>query len=77
MSAARNIRTRLAIVRRAEKMLKDINVFFDDAASAGFSVEEVDPHGEMVAIRRGLVAMLERERRLGKVPMEFPERTER
>ena len=66
MSAVTNIRTRFAIVKRAKKMLKDIDVLFEDADDFGVSVEELDPRGELVAIRKGLIAMLEREGRLGQ-----------
>lgn len=60
----RNIPTRLALVKRAEKLLKEIIDYFEEAGSFGLSVEEADPRGEMVAIKNGLVAMLEREGRL-------------
>ena len=64
MSAARNIPTRFAIVKRAEKILKEVDDYFEDAANFGLSVEEADPRGELVAVRKGIIAMLERERRL-------------
>ena len=61
MSAVTNIRTRFALVKRAEKLLKEIDDYFEDAANFGLSVEDADPRGELVAIRKGLIHMLERE----------------
>lgn len=75
MSAVRHIRTRFAIVKRAEKILGEIDKLFEDAADYGLSVAEADPHGELTAMRKGLIAMLEREGRLGIVrttPSTFP-----
>lgn len=67
MGTVKNIPTRLALVRRAEKILKDIDDYFEEAADFGLSVADADPRGEMVALRKGLVAMLEREGRIKKV----------
>jgi hypothetical protein len=64
VSAVHNISTRYALVKRATKMLEDIDDYFEDAADFGLSVEEADPRGEMVAIRKGLIEMLENERRI-------------
>ena len=59
-----NIPTRFALIKRAEKMLKDIDDYFEDAAHFGLSVKEADPTGEMMGWRRGILSMLEREGRL-------------
>lgn len=64
MSAVRNIPTRFALVKRAEKLLKEINDYFDEADSFGLSIAEADPRGEMMAMKTGLLAMLEREGRI-------------
>lgn len=66
-NGAVNIPTRYAIVKRAEKMLKEIDSYFEDAADHGLSVAEADPTGEMMGWRKGIIAMLEREGRLGIV----------
>ena len=71
MSSVRNIRTRFAIVKRAEKILKEVDAYFEDAADFGLSVEEADPRGELVAVRKGIIAMLENEQRLGLVPLDY------
>jgi hypothetical protein len=68
--SVQNIRTRFAIVKRAEKLLKTVDDFFEDAADFGLSVDEADPRGELVAIRKGIIAMLENERRLGLVKLD-------
>lgn len=62
-----NIPTRFAIVRRAERILKEVDDYFEDAADFGLSVTDADPKGELVAIRKGIIAMLERERRIKAV----------
>lgn len=70
MSAVTNIRTRFALVKRAEKLLKEIDDYFQDADHFGLSVAEADPRGELVAIRKGLIHMLEREGRINKQPSQ-------
>jgi hypothetical protein len=67
-----NIRTRYAIVKNAERLLKQVDDFFEDAANWGVSVAEADPRGELVAIRKGLIHMLDNERRLGIVKLDTP-----
>lgn len=59
-----NIQTRYALIKRMEKLLKDIDDYFDDCDAYGLTMAEADPKGEMMAWRRGLVASLEREGRL-------------
>jgi hypothetical protein len=59
-----NIPTRYALIKRMEKLLKEIDDYFDDASNYGLSVAEADPKGEMMAWRKGLIASLEREGRL-------------
>lgn len=65
MSAVKNIPTRYALVKRAKKLLKEIDDYFEEAADFGLSLTDSDPRGEMVAIRKGLIAMLEREGWIG------------
>ncbi len=68
-----NIPTRFAIVKRAQKILKEVDAYFEEAADFGLSVADADPTGEMMAVRKGIVAMLARERQLGLVRMENEE----
>jgi hypothetical protein len=65
-----NIPTRYAIVMRAKKLLKEIDDYFEDAANFGLNVKEADPTGEMMGWRKGIIAMLERERALGIVNVD-------
>lgn len=65
-----NIPTRYALVKRMQKLLKEIDDYFEDAESYGLTVAEADPKGEMMAWRKGLVASLEREGRLGLVRID-------
>jgi ABC-type enterochelin transport system substrate-binding protein len=67
MKGVKNIPTRFALVKRAEKILSDIDKYFEEADSFGLSTKEADPDGLMMNMRKGLVAMLEREGRLGIV----------
>jgi hypothetical protein len=69
-NGAVNIPTRYALVKRMHKLLKEIDDYFEDAADHGLTVAEADPKGEMMAWRKGLVASLEREGRLGIVRMD-------
>lgn len=71
MSDVKHIGTRLALVRRAEKQLKEIDDYFDDVAHAELSAEEADPRGEMAALRKGLIRTLENEKKLGLVQIEY------
>ena len=66
--------TRYAIIKRAQKILKEIDSIFDDAEAWGLSAKEADPTGEMLKIRKSLVSMLEREKALGIVPVAFIEK---
>lgn len=59
-----NIPTRLALIHRSEKMLKDIDQYFSDADLWGLSPVEADPDGMMQKIRDGLVKMLIKEGRI-------------
>lgn len=61
MDEVKNIPTRFAIVKRAEKILKEIDDYFQDADDFGLTVAEADPKGEMMACRKGILGMLERE----------------
>ncbi len=70
-NGAVNIPTRFAIVKRAEKLLKEIDDYFEEASTFGLSVKEADPKGEMMGWRKGIIAMLEREGRLGIVRLDM------
>lgn len=59
-----NIPTRLALIKRAEKMLADIDQYFSDADLWGLSTAEADPDGMMKKMRDGLIGMLIKERRI-------------
>jgi hypothetical protein len=59
-----NIPTRFALIKRAEKILRNIDDFFEDADSYGLTVADVDPDGLMQHIRADIIAMLQREGRL-------------
>ncbi len=65
-----NILTRLALVRRAEKMLVEIDSILSTAAHVGISADEVDPDGQMRNARKGIIGMLENEQRLGIVEIK-------
>ncbi len=65
-----NIRTRFAIVKRGQKLLKEVDAYFEDAADFGLSAKDADPDGKMMAIRKGILAMLDNERRLGIVKLD-------
>lgn len=64
MSEVKNIPTRFALVKRAQKILKDIDDYFEDTSDYGLSLQEADPDGMMMRMRKGLIEMLEREGRL-------------
>ncbi len=69
-NGAVNIPTRYALVKRMQKLLKEIDDYFDDAANYGLTTAEADPKGEMMELRKSLTASLEREGRLGLVRMD-------
>lgn len=60
----KNIPTRYALIKRAEKILSDIDGYFEDASNFGLSVKEADPKSDLVNMRDGIIAMLTREGRL-------------
>lgn len=60
----KNIPTRYALVKRMEKLLKEIDDYFEDAADYGVSVQDADPDGMMQSIRKGLIESLTREGRI-------------
>lgn len=68
MGKVKNIQTRLALIHRAEKILKDIDDYFDDADLWGLSLAEADPDDVMRKTRDGLIAMLIKERRIKPLP---------
>lgn len=70
MSEVKNIPTRYALIKRMQKLLKEIDDFFEEAADFGLSVQEADPDGQMMSMRKGLIASLEREKRLGIVSID-------
>lgn len=59
-----NIPTRLALIKRAEKILADIDDYFCDADLWGLSPAEADPDGMMQKLRTGIVSMLIKEGRI-------------
>lgn len=59
-----NIPTRYALIKRLEKLLKEIDDYLQEASDYGLTLAESDPKGEMMAIRRGIIASLENEGRL-------------
>ena len=62
--AVSNIPTRYALVKRMEVLLKQIDDYFQDADEWGLPLEQSDPHGQLMAIRKGLIQSLEREGRI-------------
>lgn len=64
MTGAINIPTRYALIKRAEKILSDIDRYFEDACNFGLSVQEADPQSDLVNMRKGIIEMLIREGRL-------------
>ncbi len=64
MSAPVNIPTRYALVKRAEKILREIDDFFQDADDFGLTIKEADPKGALIKIRAGIISMLENEGRI-------------
>lgn len=72
-NGAVNIPTRFALIKRAEKILKDIDDFFDEADSYGLSPYEADPGAVLTKMRRGLMDLLIREGRL-RIPSSTPTR---
>jgi hypothetical protein len=64
--SVKNIPTRFALIKRAQKILKDIDDFFEDADMYGLTMADVDPDGLMQGIRKNLVSMLEREGHIRK-----------
>lgn len=65
-----NIPTRLALIHRAEKLLKEIDDYFSDADLWGLSYAESDPDGMMQKMRTGLVSMLIKEGRIKPIPKQ-------
>lgn len=59
-----HIPTRYALIKRAEKILAEIDKYFEDADSFGLSLAESDPASFLVNMRKGIIAMLQREGRL-------------
>lgn len=59
-----NIPTRYALIKRAEKILSEIDRYFEDATNFGLSMQEADPQNDLVNMRKGIIAMLQREGRL-------------
>ncbi len=66
-SEVTHIPTRYALVKRAVKLLKEIDGYFRDAEAFGVSAKDADPNGEMTALRQSIIKMLEREKALGLV----------
>ena len=64
-----NIPTRLALIKRAETILSDIDKYFSDADQWGLSADEADPDGLLHGMRAGLVSMLLKE---GRIKHLFP-----
>jgi len=59
---------RYALIKRVEKLLKEIDDYFDDANEFGLSVEQADPRGDLTKIRIGLISTLVREGRIKVTP---------
>lgn len=59
--------THYAIMKRAQNIIKEIDKMFEDGESWGLTLKEIDPDEQMLNIRRGLIAMLEREKQIGRV----------
>lgn len=66
MSKPVNIPTRYALIKRMEKLLKEIDDYFEVASSYGLSVLEADPGEVLIKIRAGLIKSLQNEGRLRK-----------
>jgi hypothetical protein len=65
MGDATHIPTRYALVKRMQKILKDIDDYYQDCDDFGLTLKEADPDGVMGKIRAGLIDSLDREKRLG------------
>ncbi len=61
-----HILTRPALVARMEKLLAEINSYFEDSAALGFTMAEVDADGFMRKIQQGLIASLANEHRIAE-----------
>lgn len=55
-----------ALTKRAEKSIADIDKYFQDAESFGLKLAESDPNGELLNIRKALIAMIGNEKRIGR-----------
>lgn len=59
-----NIPTRYALIKRAEKILGEIDRYFEDAENFGLTLIEADPQSDLINMRKGIIAMLQREGRI-------------